>query len=494
MLASHRQDEATDSVSGGACGMTRPPVTASPSCWCCTASLGSGSSSAAGQTKIEITRLAGYQKQQPPDSAANSTHSKGAVVLEADDPDSVGAAQASLDLTQASDWMQFIEQQQQQQQHNIQEGGAGAYDTLRCDLLLQDHGGRRTTTKWNVWGQNFHLDRLEKSYQSLQHVTNGTKTAADDKVASKLQSSIARARKVSERMLQALLEEASRAEVLKLDSHKDEILDSACDDGGPIIQLVRLTWLWSAPPFEKDDDESIVVRGHAVCSTRPVKVFQPVKPIVCTIAADHHKHSSSKNNSDCSDSDSDITVDESLPSRWDHPQSKVASWTRLRKSLETPEAYKPSGVSEVLLVRPRDDRGGALELLEGLSSNLFVLYKDGTLRTPTEGVLHGYVRHLVLDCASACGVKVSDEPVLLDHFYESSIKEAFITSSSRLIFPISKMLLHDGQNEEGVPIFREFWQDPLLPLSSGSTDAMTNDVGKPKWQQLLDVILKSRGY
>jgi len=387
-------------------------VTASPNCWCCTASL--SSSAPAGQTAIEITRLAGYQLHQPDANAAKNTETVIGAVVEADnDPGSRGTAQPSLDLTQASDWMQFIEQQQQQEHHTIQEGGAGAYDTLRCDLLLQD-----TTTKWNVWGQAFHLDRLEKSYQSLHHVTNGTETTADDDLMCKLQSSIARARDVSEKMLQALLEEASRAEVLNIDSKKDNI-NNASDHDGPVIQLVRLTWLWSAPPVEKNDDESIEVRGHAVCSARPVKVFQAVKPIICTIAADHHNHSSSnnndnKNNVDSCDNDSDITVDESLPSRLDHPQSKVASWTRLRKKLETPEAYKPAGVSEVLLVRPGDDRGGALELLEGLSSNLFVLYKDGTLRTPTEGVLHGYVRHLVLDCASACAVKVSDEPILVE--------------------------------------------------------------------------------
>jgi hypothetical protein len=31
------------------------------------------------------------------------------------------------------------------------------------------------------------------------------------------------------------------------------------------------------------------------------------------------------------------------------PQYKVASWTRLRKKMESPETYKPTGVSEVLL-------------------------------------------------------------------------------------------------------------------------------------------------
>jgi len=260
-----------------------------------------------------------------------------------------------------------------------------------------------------------------------------------------------------------------------------------------VIQLARLTWLWS--PSCESGGESIVVRGHVVCSARSVRVHQPVKPIVCTIAADAHHHHEEKNNDSPNNSThSDITVDESLPSRFDHPQSKIASWTRLRKKLENPETYKPSGVAEVLMVRSTES--GALELLEGLSSNLFVLYKDGTLRTPTEGVLHGYVRHLVLECAPAIGLTVHDsKPILLHDVHEW--REAFITSSSRLIFPISKMLLHHGQDEQGTAVFRDFWQDSELVMNTDTDEenATERDTEKPaKWQELLDEILRRGGY
>ena len=93
----------------------------------------------------------------------------------------------------------------------------------------------------------------------------------------------------------------------------------------------------------------------------------------------------------------------------------------------------PPGVSEVLLTRRpipdrcRDDGGKGVDgdvhggeipyddddverrerdrvfrntkILEGLTSNFFVIYRDGTVRTARRGVLGGYVRHLVLGCA-----------------------------------------------------------------------------------------------
>jgi branched-subunit amino acid aminotransferase/4-amino-4-deoxychorismate lyase len=171
-----------------------------------------------------------------------------------------------------------------------------------------------------------------------------------------------------------------------------------------------------------------------------------------------------------------MVIDTNLPSRWDNPLNKVASWTRERKVLEK---YKTSGVEEVLLVRPpRETTAGSVELLEGLSSNVFVLYADNTLHTPTEGVLHGYVRYLVLEAAKSCGLHVSSEPILLDDV--GHWKEAFITSSSRLIFPISKLLVSRGGS------FVEFWKDPVL------TDDGTDDINReiPKWKELLNEIIR----
>ena len=539
--------------------------------WCCTASLVDGGPSNKSNTRdIDIQRIAGYQDSKKNNSTANEEVNEDGKQEEAkskkdrnfsqQQQQSAAAEATLLDLTKAADWMEYIEVTEGRV-HD--EGGAGAYDTLRCDLPLQRRRRRSGSSNnssnhqssWNVWGLDFHLDRLEQSYQSLllHQVTTTRETTATtaaprgglaslhkpEKLAT-LESSkrmMHQARQDSVRMLEALLAEAGRAQEAILQKSATTTPDDN-DDDDVVIQMVRLTWLWSPPPAaaaaaavaineEQDEDNdgnsstnddddvqtSIVVRGHAVCSTRPVRVHQAVQPITCTIAADahHHHHNTSHNNNNIdnynssSEHSSVITVDESLPSRVDHPQSKVASWTRLRKKLEKPDSFKPPGVSEVLLVRPKsdDDNSGAVEILEGLSSNLFVLYRDGTLRTPTDGVLHGYVRHLVLECAASCGKGLevdSSRPILLQDVHEW--KEAFITSSSRLIFPIAKMLLHDGEDEHGAPVFREFWQDPKL-LSSSSDAGNGNQRGggggdddkvKPKWQQLLDEILRRGGY
>ena len=431
-----------------------------------------------------------------------------------------------------------------------------------------DINGTRGKNSWNVWGQDFHLDRLEMSYQSLM---NHRRTEAVGEISNihdihgqdEQQRMIREARTMSVRMLHALLEEASQAETMKNSATiwRDTSTDDDDDASrGPVVQLVRVTWLWSTastataaspPPSGATQQKhsnannsgcsgknKIVVRAHAVSSTQPFRVRQPIKPIICTIAVEDHTQGQQKQEQDTSNyKESDATVDASLPNRLDHPQSKVASWTRLRKKLENPESYKPVGVGEVLLVRPTTSREhgesslalaptetetplhGGLELLEGLSSNLFVLYKsedgdDGTplvLRTAHAGVLHGYVRHLVLDVAStsSCGIQVSHDPILLQDVHRW--KEAFITASSRLIVPISNMLLHDGYRVDGqgavVPVFREIWRDPRL--SSTGNDGGSAKIEQPpafkkglqqqqgdypKWQELLDEILRRGGY
>ena len=489
-------------------------------------------------------------------------------------------------------------QVQQQQQYNLLDTVVtmtdGAYDTLRCDLVLvsqpasnnsnptgggsanrdaEDIGSAdETRNRWNIWGQDFHLDRLEKSFLSLiQHHQHRTKNYSDNRDNRKTaiitdgkqqqKMVIQQARNVSVRMLHALLEEASRADSMKMSAVKASSISEANDDvsgrsttilEGPVVQLVRLTWLWSTaagtattslPSCAADQKQilsndcnnnsstgsnMIVVRAHAVSSTEPFSVRQPVKPITCTIAADqHHQQEQQECQSDAGDDNkSDIAVNAPLPSRGDNPQAKVASWTRLRKNLENPETYKPAGVAEVLLVRPtterRHEEGVAaitgLELLEGLSSNFFVLYNNEeedettlTLRTAHYGVLHGYVRHLVLDVAETfdCGIRVSHEPILLQDVHRW--KEAFITSSSRLIVPISRLLLHDGFSDNGrgkvEPVFREFWRDQRLSPADGLqlgvgggkqppiyNEDIPQQVEKPKWQALLDEILRRGGY
>jgi branched-subunit amino acid aminotransferase/4-amino-4-deoxychorismate lyase len=266
-------------------------------------------------------------------------------------------------------------------------------------------------------------------------------------------------------MLDAVLRQAQNA--ISIPS-SDEFTDSETKTAKP-VQIVRFTWLWSPSRAQLEGKSvcDIVVRAHAVCRGQVVFMPPKVVPITCTIAVDAPQKG---------EVGTKVSVDPNLPHRFHDPLKKVSSWTRERKAVEK---YKPTGVEEVLLVRSLGDTGtGSVELLEGLSSNAFVLYSDNTLHTPKEGVLHGYVRHLVLEAAKSCGLQVSFDAILLEHV--GLWKEAFITSSSRLIYPISKLLVpRDGPNN-----FVDFWKDPSLANDT------TEDTAIPKWKELLNEIIR----
>jgi branched-subunit amino acid aminotransferase/4-amino-4-deoxychorismate lyase len=69
-------------------------------------------------------------------------------------------------------------------------------------------------------------------------------------------------------------------------------------------------------------------------------------------------------------------------------KAKDSEWVRQRKAWETD---KPASVNEVLLVTPDG------HLLEGLTSNFFVLSDQGAVVTADAGVLNGTVRELILE-------------------------------------------------------------------------------------------------
>lgn len=101
------------------------------------------------------------------------------------------------------------------------------------------------------------------------------------------------------------------------------------------------------------------------------------------------------------------------------------------------EAAKPSAdVEEVLLAQPWPSAG----VTEGLSSNFFVVSRDGTVMTAGEGdVLAGTVRDAALQACVARRVPVVLEaPRLLDAPNEWA--GAFITSTSRMLLPVCEIM------------------------------------------------------
>jgi hypothetical protein len=168
-------------------------------------------------------------------------------------------------------------------------------------------------------------------------------------------------------------------------------------------------------------------------------------------------------------------VDAHLPSRHDHiPSAKLSSWCRIRRPLE--DTFKTNGVGEVLLTRKISSSPGQnLELLEGLTSNLFIVYRDGTIRSPTKGVLRGFAQYLVMEAAESLGLKIVDEPITLQDARDGLWVESFVTSSVRLIIPVGRII----------------YENPVTPLDWTESTLDPLDWDHRKWRVLYDYIVNT---
>ena len=100
----------------------------------------------------------------------------------------------------------------------------------------------------------------------------------------------------------------------------------------------------------------------------------------------------------------------------------------------------PKDIDEAIMVREDGS------LLEGLSSNFFAVL-NGKIYTADEGILPGIIRCMALEQAKSFNI-----PVVLKSVSENQIQsfeEAFITSASRLVLPVTSI---DGrQINQGIP-------------------------------------------
>jgi hypothetical protein len=423
--------------------------------------------------------------------------------------DENGPPTTSFDLTESVGWMEYLEHTEHRE---ADEGGAGAYDTMRCDIVLSNHDSshnnkinkkmERTKNNVLVWGQAFHLDRLQNSYLSLQDAKQQSQFRTPLSEETTVRQSLKEAIQQSNDIIDKLLDEAMTSVPL---------VDTArLADNELYFLLFRVTLLWSSTSTgntgattgsiitksldqnENDDSRNspaIIVRGHATSTCHPMKVYQPHDPIVVSVAV-HSDTNIRKAEKGVVKDATAFLEDDALPTRFkNNPHIKVASWCRLRKQMEQP-AYKPPEASEVLMVRPRLDDTTTnkvqWEVLEGLSSNFFVIYKDGSLRTATQGVLNGYVRHLVLGSATTVGLTLDARPIYLHE--SDQWQECFITSSSRLIWPIAQVLLPQEENKPDASskeiAFVQHWN-----YEDGGDQSTS-----PKWHDLWHAILKAGGY
>ncbi|KAL3942060.1 MAG: hypothetical protein SGBAC_003688 [Bacillariaceae sp.] len=328
-----------------------------------------------------------------------------------------------FDRSQSSQWMEYIERKEDR---FGDEGGAGAYDTMRCDIVFPIASIDESQENVVVWGEDFHLSRLKRSYTALHKQQDA---------GQEFEEAIQESKTIMNHLLS----------LAKADAKAMHDLKQMESNGETFIVIVRLTMLWSPPKRLKSGISTPPkIRGHA-CSTFQLQCPSKVpSPMTASLAVQLREDATGKNK---------FSIDNTMPTRHADPQNKIASWCRERTQLQV---NSKKSIEEVLMVREREDDKGAkrLEILEGSSSNFFVILKDGTVRTATEGCLHGYVRHQVLSLLDQCGLKFDPTPIFIDESNEW--KEAFITSSSRLIYPIDEVIIIPSSRNENEA--KQFWQ------------------------------------
>ncbi|KAL0477157.1 hypothetical protein AKO1_005930 [Acrasis kona] len=157
-------------------------------------------------------------------------------------------------------------------------------------------------------------------------------------------------------------------------------------------------------------------------------------------------------------------------------KAKDSVWVEQRKSVTD---NKTKNSNEVLLC---EDDGN---VREGSSSNFFVLKDDGVLYTANEGILQGTVQILLLEnVVDQLSQKVTfGIPNLCDL---TKWKEAFVTSTSRLILPIHSFVISPDciqfvdksatldRNENGDHVYKLLPNEKHSPVSEVLNKTLTS--------------------
>ena len=353
------------------------------------------------------------------------------------------------DVSSARGWMEHIEQC---------DGplyGVGAYTVLRCDASYTKH-----KCNWKIWGFEFHMRRLRSSYRML---IESLGSDFDGDIAASCEIESARR---TDCVINSLLDEAtlSLRESIQETHHVDL-------QAGHFARTLMLTVLWT--PSRNDanlnsKESEIIVRGHATYSGAPRPQFCTEDSLPSPISA-------------CLAIPSDPTAEamalmprrhrnddsgQAQPTQMVGASAKISSWCRARRPLEDSTRFKVpgSGVGEVLLVGGvRNKDIDTLEILEGLTTNFCVIYKDGTVRTaPLPTVLSGYARHLVLDVINEMQELVLDDsnaPTVQDA-KDGLWTEVFVTSSIKMIVPVNRVLIPPVEGMESTTLWQSDCRGP----------------------------------
>lgn len=362
----------------------------------------------------------------------------------------------------------------------------GAYTVIRCDYLARETGSS-VAEKWKIWGLDYHLERLGQSFLCLPSSTSSKETTTSDpsQPHSLGPSEIEQVKIRSASLIHRLLDAA----LLQFDWQ-----------GRARVAIVTILWL----PRSSQTTTAVSVQGHVCLAAAP--------------STDRSDSRSSSNKDDDKDSTPFLAYDPipitvavvapnnntHLPNRQPYPLAKLSSWCRERRSLEMiymrPASIKThSGSNEVVPVDEvilTDDSPGnnSICLLEGLTSNLFVVYPNKVIRTTENGVLHGFARHLILRLLKATigtiGWTVDlTTPIRIDEAHDQW-QDVFVTSSVRLIVPVGRVLVplepkmtNSANNCILSNAFRTVW--------SRSGTEQEHGMDPPIWKQLYQRLMQT---
>ena len=350
------------------------------------------------------------------------------------------------------------------------EGCGGAYTVVRCEIVknLGSTDLNEDRYIWKTRDFDFHLKRLRTSYEIkyAQEEEGDRSREGACSVANYLKAELE-----SHLSISKMLDEAK-------DEMQFKTLRAVLDDAGTIpVLMVTILWTKKTKDGSKNNGEEqspirVRARGSIAIVPSPWRagIVKLPAAIQASIALPPVVGESASHLRDWS----------SLPNRHEHgPDAKDSSWCRERRPLE--EMFKGADIGEVILARSVDTNGigefHGIELLEGLTSNLFVVYRDGTLRTAAaEGnVLSGCARHCVLESAEKLGLPYDEtEPVLLQDAIDGLWSEVFVTSAIRLVVPVTTLSVPEyekgGNDEAKIRSFRKIWD-----ATNSSDDAASID-------------------
>lgn len=343
---------------------------------------------------------------------------------------------AGFDVKSARGWMEHIEKNEGKLY------GVGAYTVLRCDAIYTNQKCR-----WKVWGKDFHIHRLCSSFRSLME--NENSESFDGNIGFEWKRTSIQQ---TDDIIGALLGDAEMYLLNVKSTEESQPFDLEDDES---IRTLMLTVLWTPAIMNGKSNKingarSMIIRAHAAFASSShirntgaeslpthisVCLAIPRIPSPEALSMLPRRHSGDR-------------VCRASSTQLIGPHAKVSSWCRNRRPLE--DSFKDGDVGEVLLMglgKDISNVGGqgfinSLEILEGLISNLFVIYKDGTVRTaPASKVLSGYARHLVSEeIHQTHGLRLDDKnaPIVGD---ADDWSEIFVTSSVRLIVPVKRVLI-----------------------------------------------------